>query len=274
MIKTKESFRRMLMRKYPDTKRVAIDELKAFIISEPLNKNDAFLYNQAQVGQNRWIVFYNTSSKEALDIVTQISKSGLNLTLHKTNAQRVTAPSYYQNFDNWLKRKGIEPTMRVYKHNSTPEDILNPMHLADTIIKGCIAIKQPANWYVYEFIPAPNGYDTYFSQLPHAVDGNALYVLAKAPTTSKYVSKRAKALQKLEVVEPLEHQLIEYLTLNDEEGAQKMYNAIQQQYTGSTAVYSIDINVLHEALKNGTLHLLLISGSHRQVEQPAEPDFE
>ena len=99
-------------------------------------------------------------------------------------------------------------------------------------------------------------------------------MLAKAPTTSKYVSKRAKALQKLEVVEPLEHQLIEYLTLNDEEGAQKMYNAIQQQYTGSTAVYSIDINVLHEALKNGTLHLLLISGSHRQVEQPAEPDFE
>ena len=104
MIKTKESFRRMLMRKYPDTKRVAIDELKAFIISEPLNKNDAFLYNQAQVGQNRWIVFYNTSSKEALDIVTQISKSGLNLTLHKTNAQRVTAPSYYQNCRKRRKR--------------------------------------------------------------------------------------------------------------------------------------------------------------------------
>ena len=283
MITQKEAFRRMLRNKYPNHNRIAIDAMHAFVVDKPLDPKEAYLYYQTEIKGGRYIVFYGLTAEQVQENIDAAINGDIPLaTRQQTGGEDVKAPSTYQNFEAWLERKGIKPTMRVYKSRSTALSLLNPMQRQDVVIEGCRATEEVRNWYVYEFKPPMQGYNAYFPHLPHAVivnkDGSeTLYVLAKAPTTTyRYESKKAKILKTFETVQPVEQQLTVALSTGDDAEAMRLYNIIQQTITESTAEYTVDCNMLREAMNKGTLHIMIMSGKGRkekQTDAESEEDF-
>lgn len=282
MITQKEAFRRMLRNKYPNHNRIAIDEMHAFVVDKPLEPKEAYLYYQTEIKGGRYIVFYGLTAEQVQGYIDAAMNGDLQLTRRQeTGGEDIKAPTTYQNFEAWLERKGIKPTMRVYKSRSTALSLLNPMDRKDVVIEGCRATEEVRNWYVYEFKPPMQGYNAYFPHLPHTVivnkDGSeTLYVLAKAPTsTYRYESKKAKILKTFETVAPLEQQITVALSTGDDAEVSKLYNIFQQTITESSAEYTVDCDMLREAMNKGTLHIMLMSGKGRKpvVKDEQEEDF-
>lgn len=258
MINKKESFRHMLRAKYPACKRITLDELNAFIISRPLNTEDALLYHQAELQNGKFIVFYGLTAEQALDNIDKARREGpalLKGTKHKALSM---APTTWQNFENWLEKKGIRYTARVYRSRSSVAQLLR------CEIKNCVDTEVLRNWYMYEFQPPFTGYESALSQTPYCIDNGVLYVLAKAPqSVYSYKSKKARALETFELVKPLEEQIISCLSTGQDEEALRLYNAYQQELTHTEDEYIVDLGLLREAIKNGTYHLVMISGKGR-----------
>lgn len=256
MIKSKNNFKGMLRRKYPNVKSYPIYGLPIYILDRKLSEEDNWNYNVSELPNGKFAAFIGVTVQEATDLLSKMRDEGVPKNSHThTNP---TAPTTFSCFEAWLDRNDYKYINRTFCGNMTPAECFH-----SESIEGCIDIHHKGTWYMYE-LPGALDDGIRFSRAPHVTmdygaRGKVIIVLVKA-SSSRYKSKKQRFIEKFDLMQPIYEKLIAACAIaSTTEGSDwsealllcNQYMHIQFE----TDSGSVDVEKLKEAYTNGTLNL-------------------
>lgn len=213
MVTTKNSFRHMLARKYPQSKVLVTPGYPIFIIDVPLDETDSRLYFSKPLEDGTYWTTYIQDKDEVKKLYAAYSEGGIEA--RSFTWTRNSIPTSYSAFENYLLRHNIKPLEKKYVRGK-PRNIL--------LFEGTPLNNDPEvwetshdTWMLYEFDykdgKAECNTTNCSSDCTQCNVGNAfslnmlrnvpyyydlktqhIYILAKA-SKSKYISKKSKLMR-------------------------------------------------------------------------------